>query len=68
MRDPEPTTPMAESDSEAFEALKQIAGRRTLPIPTDLLVRHVLALPGPWNRPVRRHAARLAPRLVVASW
>jgi hypothetical protein len=47
---------MSGSDSEAFEALRQSAGRRTLPIPVDLLVRHVLALPGPWDWPVRRAA------------
>jgi hypothetical protein len=43
-------------DGEAFEALKQLAGRRTLPIPVELLVRHVLGLPGPWDWPVRRAA------------
>lgn len=43
-------------DDEAFEALNQLAGRRTLPIPAELLVRHVLALPGPWDWPVRRAA------------
>ncbi len=37
--------PVSPSESEAFEALKQLAGRRTLPIPAELLVRHVLALP-----------------------
>ncbi len=44
------------SDREAFEALLQLAGRRTLPIPPEVLVRKVLALPGPWDWPVR-HAA-----------
>jgi len=44
------------SDSEALETLKQIAGRRTLPIPVEMLVRHTLALPGPWDWPVRRAA------------
>jgi superfamily II DNA or RNA helicase len=43
-------------DSEAHEALVQIAGRRTAPIPADLLVRHTLALPGGWDWPVRRAA------------
>jgi hypothetical protein len=44
------------SESEAFETLEQLAGRRTLPIPADTLVRHTLALPGPWDWPVRRAA------------
>ncbi len=44
------------SDSEAFEALNQLAGRRTLPIPAEMLVGHTLALPGPWDWPVRRAA------------
>lgn len=44
------------SDREAFDALTQLAGRRTLPIPSEVLVTHVLALPGPWNWPVRRAA------------
>lgn len=42
------------SDSEALETLKQIAGRRTLPIPAEVLIRHVLGLPGGWDWPVRR--------------
>lgn len=42
------------SDNEAFETLKQLAGRRTLPIPPEALVGYVLALPGSWDWPVRR--------------
>ncbi len=44
------------TESESFEALKQIAGRRTRPIPADLLARHALELPGTWDWPVRRAA------------
>lgn len=53
------TTPAAAApvtETEAFEALKQIAGRRSHPIPTDLLARHALELPGTWDWPVRRAA------------
>jgi hypothetical protein len=49
-------TTTSTSDGEAFEALNQLAGRRTLPIPAEILVRHILALPGPWDWPVRRAA------------
>ncbi len=50
----EPTNP---GDArEARESLIQIAGRRTQPIPAALVVDHVLALPGPWDWPVRREA------------
>jgi len=52
------------SESEAFETLEQLAGRRTLPIPADTLVRHTLALPGPWDWPVRRRRSRLC----CAGW
>ena len=41
---------------EARESLLQIAGRRAHPIPAELVVEHVLALPGPWDWPVRREA------------
>ncbi len=41
---------------EARESLLQIAGRRTQPIPSELVVEHVLGLPGPWDWPVRRAA------------
>lgn len=44
------------SVDEALAALTQIAGRRTLPIPTDLISRHALGLPGKWDWPVRRAA------------
>jgi hypothetical protein len=37
------------NDAEAYETLLQIAGRRTLHIPADLLARCVLALPGEWD-------------------
>lgn len=46
----------APNDSEAYQVLMQMAGRRTLPVPGDLIVRHVLALPGNWDLPVRRAA------------
>ena len=36
--------------------LAQIAGRRTMPIPAELLIRHTLALPGRWDWRVRRAA------------
>jgi hypothetical protein len=49
-----PGTPKA--DSEACEMLVQIAGRRTMPIPAELLAQHTLALPGRWDWPVRRAA------------
>jgi superfamily II DNA or RNA helicase len=54
MSDAGPSTSSFPSDSEALEALKQLAGRRTLPIPPEALIRHVLALPGAWDWPVRR--------------
>jgi hypothetical protein len=41
---------------EARDALIQIAGRRTQPVPVELVVDHVLALPGAWDWPVRRAA------------
>jgi hypothetical protein len=41
---------------EARDALIQIAGRRTQPVPAELAVDHVLALPGDWDWPVRRAA------------
>lgn len=50
----EPTS--ADDVREARESLLQIAGRRTQPIPTELVVEHVLELPGPWDWPVRRAA------------
>jgi hypothetical protein len=49
MPDPGLDTTTSTSDGEAFEALNQLAGRRTLPIPAELLVRSTLALPGPWD-------------------
>jgi hypothetical protein len=56
MPDPGLDATTSTSDSEAFEALNQLAGRRTLPIPAEILVGHILALPGPWDWPVRRAA------------
>ena len=41
---------------EARQSLLQIAGRRTLPIPPELVVGHVIGLAGPWDWPVRRAA------------
>ena len=46
----------ATNDSEAYQVLVQMAGRRTLPVPGDLIARHVLALQGSWDWPVRRAA------------
>jgi superfamily II DNA or RNA helicase len=43
-------------DTEAFEALVHLAGRRTLPIPAEILAEHTMALPGGWDWPVRRAA------------
>ena len=56
MSDPTLAASEATSDSESFETLTQIAGRRTLPIPVEMLAHHTLALPGPWDWPVRRAA------------
>ena len=42
--------------TEARESLLQIAGRRTQPVPSELVVEHVLGLPGAWDWPVRRAA------------
>jgi superfamily II DNA or RNA helicase len=56
MPDPGLDTTTSTSDGEACEALNQLAGRRTLPIPAEILVGHILALPGPWDWPVRRAA------------
>ena len=58
MSDPSLAVSESTSDSEAFETLKQIAGRRTLPIPVEMLAHHTLALPGPWDWPVRRTGVR----------
>jgi superfamily II DNA or RNA helicase len=41
------------SSGEARAVLLHIAGRRTLPIPADLIVDGILALPGPWDWPVQ---------------
>jgi hypothetical protein len=56
MPDPSMFTPPTSDDTEAYQALAQIAGRRTLPIPAELLVRHTLSLPGRWDWPVRQAA------------
>lgn len=39
------TTPIR--DTESFEALVHLAGRRTLPIPAEILAEHAMGLPGP---------------------
>ena len=49
-----PVTP--QNAREAKEVLLQIAGRRTQPVPAELVVDHVLGLPGTWDWPVRRGA------------
>ena len=54
------------NDAEAYETLVQIAGRRTLHIPPDLLARCVLALPGGWDWPVRRAALEAILRRVAS--
>lgn len=59
--------PGCSSDNEAFEALKQLAGRRTLPIPAEALVGHVLALPGKWDWPVRRAAFEAVLRRLASA-
>jgi hypothetical protein len=50
----------APNDSEAHQVLMQMAGRRTLPVPGELIVRQVLALPGDWDWPVRERRWRLS--------
>ncbi len=55
-----------ENDAEAYETLLQIAGRRTLHIPADLLARCVLALPGEWDWPVRRAALEAILRRIAS--
>ena len=52
---------------EARESLLQIAGRRAQPIPAELVVDHVLALPGPWDWPVRREALEAILRRVASA-
>lgn len=42
--------------SEAIDTLIALAGRKTLPIPAAMIAEHVMALPGPWDWPVRRTA------------
>jgi superfamily II DNA or RNA helicase len=59
--------PSPSSDAEAFETLKQFAGRRTLPIPVEALVGHVLALPGKWDWPVRRAAFEAVLRRLASA-
>jgi len=51
---------------EAYATLLQIAGRRTLHIPAEILVRCVLALPGEWDWPVRRAALEAVLRRVAS--
>jgi superfamily II DNA or RNA helicase len=54
------------NDAEAYETLLQIADRRTLHIPPEILVRCVLALPGEWGWPVRRAALEAILRRVAS--
>src|SRR5664279_3543243 len=58
---------ISSSDSEALEALRQLAGRRTLPIPPEMLIRHVLGLPGKWDWPVRRAAFEAVLRRLASA-
>ena len=51
---------------EAREVLIQIAGRRPQPVPAELVVDHVLALPGAWDWPVRRAALEAVLRRFVS--
>jgi superfamily II DNA or RNA helicase len=51
-----PHTATTVDATEAFAALVHLAGKKPAPIPSDLLARHVLALPGDWDWPVRRAA------------
>ena len=55
------------SVDEALAALTQIAGRRTLPIPADLIARHALGLPGQWDWPVRRAALEALLRRLASA-
>ena len=52
---------------EARESLLQIAGRRTHPIASELVVEHVLRLPGPWDWPVRRAALEAVLRRLASA-
>jgi superfamily II DNA or RNA helicase len=56
-----------ERGSEARATLLQIAGRRTLPIPPEMIVDHVLALPGGWDWPVRRAALEAVLRRLASA-
>ena len=46
MISPSPVAFTPTQDTEAFEALVHLAGRRTLPISAQLLAEHAMALPG----------------------
>lgn len=48
--------PCPRDDTEALAALVHLAGRKTLPIPPELLARHTLHLHKTWEWPVRRAA------------
>ena len=61
-----PASPPRSTD-EALDALVQIAGRRTYPIPADLLARHALELPGEWDWPVRRAALEALLRRLASA-
>jgi hypothetical protein len=59
--------PEPQDETEARAALLQIAGRRTLPIPTELIVDHVLRLPGDRDWPVRRAALEAVLRRLASA-
>jgi len=56
-----------EATSEALDMLVQIAGRRTLPLPVEVLARHALDLPGDWDWPVRRAALEALLRRLASA-
>jgi hypothetical protein len=55
------------SAGEARAVLLHIAGRRTLPIPADLIVDGVLASPGPWDWPVQLAALEAVLRRLASA-
>ena len=59
------TVPQCENEARAM--LLQIAGRRTLPIPAELIVDHVLRLPGGWDWPIRRAALEAGIRRLASA-
>ena len=67
MSNADPIAQFASPEAEAFETLKQLAGRRPLPIAPEVLVRHVLGLPGKWDWPVRRAAFEAVLRRLASA-